>query len=181
MNYIKRLKIDTKIGIVLLAVALMMVLANCGSVQIVKPGPPELADLAWSVAETAVVFLPAEYREDWMEWKPEVEEIRAMLEEDKPISGEWVKEKFLEKLTIIMMGVLDESDELTDIEKQVLVDDFNRAFKLVAVEGEFTLTPDQRTIIYGAVRGVLSGFARFDQDPLGAKIELRDALKGRAE
>jgi len=177
---LKRLHTDTKIALVLGIVACIIIafqLQGCSGIQIVTPGPAQLGELAWSVSETALVFLPEEYRESWLEWKPDVEELKDILDAGDPISGEWVKEQFVEKLAIVVMGVIDKSDELTDMQKEVLVDDFNRAFGLVAVEGDFILSPTQRTVIYGAVRGVLSAFARWEQDPL--KLQTKKARIGK--
>jgi len=176
----KRLHTDTRIGIALLIVAAIIIgfqMQGCSGIQIVKPGPPELADLAWSTTETVIVFLPGKYR-DWVkEWQPDVEELKAMLENDEPITGEWCKEKFLDKLAGCIISVLSESSDLSEIEKQVLIDDFNRSLGIIQVEGEIVLNPDQRTVLYGAVNGVLSGLARFEDDPLAAKMKMRKELK----
>ena len=116
----------------------------------------ELAALAESVGETIVVFLPSTAHSKLATWKPEVQYLHDKLEAGEPVTGDWVKEVVADKLGYFLFNLLEDED-LTDAQRQAIVNDFNRSMKLIKIGGSWELDPDRGTIAYGAVTGILNG------------------------
>jgi hypothetical protein len=143
--------------VALMILALLFV--GCQGVTIKQPEAPELASLAESVGETVIVFLPVEAHLYLPQWKEDVVALRAKLEAGDAIEAEWVKNIFADKLAGYLMIAVDTDNDLTEPQRQALKNDFRRSVGMVYIGGEVALTPDQATIVYGAVTGVLGGMA----------------------
>ena len=139
----------------ILAFCLIPLVMGCG-MSVERPGPAELAALAESVGETIVVFLPSTAHSKLATWKPEVQYLHDKLELGEPVTGDWVKEVVADKLGYFLFNLLEDED-LTDAQRQAIINDFNRSMKLIKIGGSWELDPDKATIAYGAVTGILNG------------------------
>jgi len=149
-----------RLGIILIVLALVGVLGlfSCSTLKLTKPESPELAALAESVAETIIVFLPVEHHAELAQWKPQVEKMKVDLESGEPLTAYWVRDRVADILATALLNVVSDDDTgLTEAQRNVLIKDFNRSIGLIHFETDVELTADQKTILYGAVNGILQG------------------------
>lgn len=144
------------VGIVLVTL-LTFGMISCLGLQIVKPGPAELAELAWSAGELTITFLPEKYRAEFVMWRPELENLKDALEAHEPITGKFVQDALLGRFSSYVIAAIQESTEISGPQREALVASFQRSLGIIHLEGQLILTPEQETIVYGGVCGILSG------------------------